>query len=101
MSLDVTEPEVELAARGKMSDEAFVGIIERSLPFAYGVVERLADGLKHGATVVFDQPPHMDDADRAQLLRVFASTSMRTALEQHFISPRGQVLAQHPDLRDC
>jgi hypothetical protein len=130
MSLDVTEAEVGRAHREEMADDEFVAIIKRSLPFGYATVQRLASVLKQGAAVAFERPPHMEDGDRAQVLRIFASTSMREALERHFgiahlafqnchftgatseegrtstewqefTSLRGQVLAQHPDLRDC
>src|ERR1700722_1134426 len=84
MSLNVTATEVQEAVADKIDDDAFVAIIERSLPFAYGVVERLSRMLRAGEMVVLDQPPHMEDGDRAQLLRVFASTSMRGALEGYF-----------------
>ncbi|WP_199036880.1 SCO5389 family protein [Glycomyces salinus] len=73
--------------------------------------------------------PPPDEQARGQLLRVLASDSMRGALERHFgvklafqnchrvaafplsevdsdtyrafISPRGQLLNQSPELRDC
>lgn len=73
--------------------------------------------------------PPPDEQSRGQLLRVLASDSMRGALERHygvklafqnchriaafpvsevdsdtyrkFISPRGQLLNQSPELRDC
>ncbi|MDA1358163.1 SCO5389 family protein [Glycomyces luteolus] len=73
--------------------------------------------------------PPPDEQSRGQLLRVLASDAMRNALERHygvklafenchrvaafplsevdsdtyrnFISPRGQLLNQSPELRDC
>jgi len=130
MSLNVTEEQVERASNGELSEAEFVEIIRDSLPFAYDTVERLAKQLANGDDVVIEAPLHMEDGDRAQLLRAFASTSMRTALECHFgiaelafqnchsaggttdegkksqrwkrfTSIEGQVLNQHPALRDC
>lgn len=73
--------------------------------------------------------PHPDEQARGQLLRALASNAIRGALERHFgvvlafqnchrvaafapsavdsriyrefVSPRGQVLNQSPELRDC
>ncbi len=129
MSLTVTEQDLRLARLGELSDDEFVAIIKRSLPYAYDAVERLAKGLTDD-DVAIEDPPHMEDSHRNQLLRAFASTSMRGALERHFgiaelgfrnchcigaasprgkgdprwkelTSPTGQILAQRKELQDC
>lgn len=130
MSLTVTAEEIDKAKTKRLTDDEFVAIIRTSLPFAYEAVERMSQQLDCGSQVAFEMPLHMSDDGRNQLLRVFASTSMRQALERHFgiaelafqnchyigaatkrgtrhhtwqafTSKEGQVLAQRPELRDC
>lgn len=130
MSLTVSPQDIELAQAGQVDDETFAGIIRTSLPYAFEAVQRLADRLRSGEQVAFERPPHLEDTQRNQLLRVFASTSMREFLERHFgigelafqnchfiggatdaglTSPEwqrfrsieGQILAQSPELVDC
>ncbi len=125
----ITEAQLEQARAGQLSRSSFIEIIRRSLPFAYEAVGLLAARLAVGERVAIEAPLHMDDDHRSQLLRVFASDSMRRALQRHFglrlafqnchyiaatkgrgrfsrqwrtfCSERAQVLAQRPELRDC
>ncbi|HSX48280.1 MAG TPA: SCO5389 family protein [Candidatus Nanoarchaeia archaeon] len=130
MSLTVTDKQIDKARKRELGKEEFVNIIRTSLPFAFQAVESLAGRLNSGEHIAIEAPLHMADGDRNQLLRVFASTSMRHALEDHFglaelafqnchyiggadvegldderwqifTSIEGQVLAQRPELRDC
>src|SRR5438270_433617 len=84
MSLTVTDEHLALAEDGKVDDEIFAGIIRTSLPFAYKSVAHLAGQLRAGMETAFVMPPHMEDAERNQLLRLFASTSMRHFMERYF-----------------
>jgi hypothetical protein len=107
----------------------FLACIKDSLPYAWQLIEGLAGRLKQsGANFVDNQVPPPSEQARGQLLRVLASDSMRGALENHygvklafqnchrvalfqqdrldqsyeeFISPRGQLLNQSPELIDC
>jgi hypothetical protein len=86
-------------------------------------LEGAPEGFAHHGT------PPLGEAERGQLLRALASDSIRGGLERHFgvklafqnchrvgafspsevdsaryrafISPRGQLLNQNPELRDC
>jgi hypothetical protein len=130
MSLKVTEEEVALAQAKMLSDDGFIEIIRRSLPFAWETVLQLVDQLgvkgRRFATVA---PMHMAETDRAQLLRLFASNAMRGAVQRHFgitlafqnchaaaavragdegrtdfqffCSAEGQIINQAPELVDC
>ncbi|MQM24474.1 SCO5389 family protein [Glycomyces albidus] len=136
MSLDVSEDLLTKAEAGEVSDAEFVDCVKQSLPFAWDLIAKVVDDLKHGvvsstgSTQFADNTtPPPDERARGQLLRVLASDSMRGALERHhgvklafqnchrvaafpvsevdsdtyrkFISPRGQLLNQSPELRDC
>lgn len=129
MSLLVEDREIAMAQVGTLTDGDFVEIIRRSLPRAYVRVQSLVQSLGDQDMAVA-APPHMPDQDRGELLRMFASTAMRQALEKHFgvgglafqnchyiavanpagltsqswqrfVSMEAQVLAQRPELRDC
>lgn len=89
MSLTVSPELLKKAEAGPVSDEDFVTCIKDSLPYAFGMVEGLAQRLKDGDVddgKVFagnrEEPP--GEAERGQLLRMMASDSMRAALERHF-----------------
>jgi uncharacterized protein len=133
MSLTVTPDVLEAAEAGRLSDEAFVACVQESLPYAYDVVERLARQLPAavaaGASFAVDDTVPPDDAAFGQLLRAFASTSIRGALERRFgvalafqnchrvgafppagregdayrrfTSPESQIRNQRPDLVNC
>ena len=130
MSLDVSPALLDKAERGEVSDAEFVACVKESLPYAWEVItgviadaEGAADGFADNET-----PPPSETA-RGQLLRALASDAIRGGLERHFgvrlafqnchrvavfresdvdsaryrafVSPRGQLLNQSPELRDC
>ncbi|HET6288854.1 SCO5389 family protein [Amycolatopsis sp. QT-25] len=130
MSLDVSPALLEKAERGEVSDAEFVACVRESLPYAWTVItgviaeaEGAADGFADNET------PPPSEAERGQLLRALASDSIRGGLERHFgvklafqnchrvaafkpsqvdsdryrafVSVRGQLLNQSPELRDC
>jgi hypothetical protein len=131
MSLTVTAELKGLAREGSLSLDEFITCIRLSLPRAWQVVEGLADALRSQPSLVhaIHAPGHMEDEQRGQLLRLMASSSMRTAVERHyglrfefqnchktaafrpeavgseehlhFVSPEAQILAQAPELVDC
>jgi uncharacterized protein len=130
MSLDVSAELLERARGGEVSDAEFVGCVRESLPYAWKVISAVVADLEGGVGEFADNStPPPSEADRGQLLRALASDSIRGGLERHFgvrlafqnchrvaafrpsavdgdryrafISPRGQLLNQSPELRDC
>jgi hypothetical protein len=129
MSLTVPAALLEQAQIGEISSTDFLLCIKDSLPYAWQLLEGLADRLKQSdAAFVDNQVPPPNEQARGQLLRVLASDAMRGAIEQHFgvklafqnchrvalfrkdqldqtyqtfISPRSQILNQKPELVDC
>jgi hypothetical protein len=130
MSLDVPTALLERAERGEVDDAAFVECVRASLPYAWQIVSEVASGVPHGNTPFADHSiPPPSEAERGQLLRALASDAIRGGLERHFgvklafqnchrvaafkigavggteyqafISPRGQLLNQSPELRNC
>ncbi|RSM66325.1 hypothetical protein DL991_05525 [Amycolatopsis sp. WAC 01375] len=130
MSLDVSPALLEKAERGEVSDAEFVTCVRESLPYAWTVITGViaeADGAADGFADNETPPP--SEAERGQLLRALASDSIRGGLERHFgvklafqnchrvaafkpsqvdsdryrafVSVRGQLLNQSPELRDC
>jgi hypothetical protein len=130
MSLDVPAALLDRAERGEVDDAEFIACVRDSLPYAWRVISGVVGDLDSGAAVFADNtiaPP--TEADRGQLLRALASDAIRGGLERHFgvklafqnchrvaafrpsavdsdryrafISPRGQLLNQSPELRDC
>ncbi|MFI9449236.1 SCO5389 family protein [Amycolatopsis sp. NPDC052450] len=130
MSLDVSPALLEKAERGEVSDAEFVACVRESLPYAWTVITGViaeADGAADGFADNETPPP--SEAERGQLLRALASDSIRGGLERHFgvklafqnchrvaafkpsqvdsdryrafVSVRGQLLNQSPELRDC
>lgn len=130
MSLDVSPALLEKAERGEVSDAEFVACVRESLPYAWTVITGViaeADGAPDGFADNETPPP--SEAERGQLLRALASDSIRGGLERHFgvklafqnchrvaafkpsqvdsdryrafVSVRGQLLNQSPELRDC
>ncbi|MFF0144468.1 SCO5389 family protein [Amycolatopsis sulphurea] len=130
MSLDVSPALLEKAERGEVSDAEFIACVRESLPYAWEVItgviaesEGAVDGFADNET------PPPSEAARGQLLRALASDSIRGGLERHFgvklafqnchrvaafrpsevdsdryrafVSVRGQLLNQSPELRDC
>jgi hypothetical protein len=130
MSLDVPTALLERAEAGQVGDAEFVDCVRRSLPYAWSVISQVAAELHSGGGEFADHAvPPPGEAERGQLLRALASNAIRDGLERHFaiklafqnchrvaafqpaavageryqafISPRGQLLNQSPELRDC
>jgi hypothetical protein len=130
MSLDVSPALLDAAERGDVSDAEFVDCVRTSLPYAWELVSRtVADLDGTDAEFADNEIPPPSEAERGQLLRALASDAIRGGLERHFgvklafqnchrvaafrlsavggeryqrfISPRGQLLNQSPELRDC
>jgi hypothetical protein len=130
MSLDVPTALLERAEAGEVSDTEFVDCVRQSLPYAWNIVSQVAGDLNAGGGEFADHAvPPPSEAERGQLLRALASDAIRGSLERHFgvklafqnchrvaafrpaavggeryhafISPRGQLLNQSPELRDC
>lgn len=130
MSLTVPPDLLDAAERGDVTDTEFVDCVRTSLPYAWELVSRVAADLDStGADFADNTVPPPSEAERGQLLRALASDAIRGGLERHFgvklafqnchrvaafrpsavggeryrrfISPRGQLLNQSPELRDC
>jgi hypothetical protein len=130
MSLNVPAALLERAEADEVPDDQFVGCVRKSLPYAWMVVSEVASELNDGGGDFADHAvPPPSEAERGQLLRALASDAIRGGLERHFgvklafqnchrvaafrlsavggeryqafISPRGQLLNQSPELRDC
>lgn len=131
MSLDVPTPVLTAAAHGRLDDAAFVAVVRDSLPYAWQVISAaVRDGARRpDAPFGEHEVPPPSERARGELLRALASNAIRSALERHFgvvlafqnchrvaafppaavdtpvyrefVSPRGQVLNQSPELRDC
>jgi hypothetical protein len=128
MSLAVPPDLLEQARDGEVSDDAFLGCVRASLPYAWDLIEGLVKELAaDGGEFADNQAPPPDEAARGQLLRLMASDAMRGAVERHygvrlafqnchraavflpsaasahaeFTSPRAQLLNQSPALVDC
>ncbi len=130
MSLEVSDDLLAQAEAGEIDPAAFLATVQRSLPYAYAMVERLAaevDSDQRGFADNLLAPE--DEVQRGQLLRALASDAIRASLESHFsvrlafqnchrlaafpvgaetsptyrrfTSQRAQVLNQSPELRDC
>jgi hypothetical protein len=130
MSLDVPTALLARAGAGPVDDAEFVACVRDSLPYAWAVVSEVAGDLRRDGGPFADHAvPPPSEAERGQLLRALASDAIRGALERHFgvrlafqnchrvaafdpsgvdgeryrafVSPRGQLLNQSPELRDC
>jgi len=130
MSLNVSPDLLAAAERGEVPDAEFVGCVRESLPYAWDVVSKVMTDLRTGGTGFADHEiPPPSEAERGQLLRALASDAIRGGLERHFgarlafqnchrvaafspdaigsaryrafVSPRGQLLNQSPELRNC
>jgi hypothetical protein len=130
VSLDVPTALLEKAESGQVPDDEFVDCVRRSLPYAWSVIAQAAADLhRDGGEFADHNVPPPSEAERGQLLRALASDAIRGSLERHFrirlafqnccrvaafslcaaggdhyqafISPRGQLLNQAPELRDC
>lgn len=130
MSLTVPPELLARAEAGPVDDEAFLACVAESLPFAWSVLQTVVAGLhasdRPGYALDADPP---SDAERGELLRFMASDAMRGAAERRygvrlafqnchkvgaftpegaasqgyadFVSPRGQLLNQSPELLNC
>ena len=130
MSLHVSPDLLAVAERGKVTDAEFAECVRTSLPYAWEVVSRVMAELKSGGGEFADhEVPPPSDVERGQLLRALASDAIRGGLERHFgaklafqnchrvaafrfgavgeeryqrfVSARGQLLNQSPELRNC
>ncbi|SCG74497.1 SCO5389 family protein [Micromonospora coxensis] len=130
MSLTVPPALLDAAESGPVDDAEFVTCVRDSLPYAWQLVTRVVDDLRASEVDFADNVvPPPSEAERGQLLRALASDAIRGALERHFavklafqnchrvaafrlsavgseayqrfISTRGQLLNQSPELRDC
>jgi hypothetical protein len=130
MSLHVPTALLEKAESGEVSDAEFVDCVRTSLPYAWSVITRVVGDLDTGGDEFADHAvPPPSEAERGQLLRALASDAIRGGLERHFgvklafqnchrvaafrlsavgsdrfrafVSARGQLLNQSPELRDC
>jgi hypothetical protein len=130
VSLDVPIALLERAENGDVTDAEFVDCVRQSLPYAWSVVSEVAGDLHAGGGEFANhEVPPPSETERGQLLRALASDAIRGGLERHFgmklafqnchrvaafassavdgdryqafISPRGQLLNQSPELRDC
>ena len=130
MSLTVPPSLLRAAESGSVADDAFVACVRESLPYAWQTVSRVAAALESSdAEFADNEVPPPGEAERGQLLRALASDAIRSSLERHFgvklafqnchrvaafrpsavdsatyrrfVSVRGQLLNQSPELRDC
>ena len=130
MSLNVSPALLAAAERGPVADEEFVACVRESLPYAWEVVSKVMTDLRSGGGDFADHEiPPPTELERGQLLRALASDAIRGGLERHFgaklafqnchrvaafsfgavggdryrafVSPRGQLLNQSPELRNC
>jgi NucS shadow ORF len=128
MSLNVSARLLEKAQEGAVPEDEFVDCIRRSLPYAWGMVERLAMELAASdapSAQNVEVPP--DDNSWGQVFRLVGSDAMRGAVERRFsvrmafqnccriglfrpdataeyaefVSPRAQLLNQRPELLNC
>ena len=130
MSLNVSDSMIRQAVLDTVDDSDFADTIRQSLPYAWGIVELLAERVYHDGEDWADHavPPPSEQA-RAQLLRMVGGDAIRRTVEQHFnvklafqnchrlaafrpdavtsaayldfISVRRQILNQTPELVDC
>jgi hypothetical protein len=130
MSLTVPAGLLAKAESGDVPDIEFTDCVRQSLPYAWTVVSKVAADLdRDGGDFADHEVPPPSEADRGELLRALASDAIRAALERHFgiklafqnchrlaafrpsaigglqhrafISARGQLLNQSPELRSC
>lgn len=89
MSLDVSPELLARAEAGPVDPAAFLETVRTSLPYAYAMVERLAQDLAagdraDGRPFADNVVPPQTEAERGQLLRALASNAIRGSLERHF-----------------
>jgi len=129
VSLNVSPALLDQAEAGEVPDEQFTGCVRESLPYAWTIISQVAAQVGPGCDFADHEVPPPTEAERGQLLRALASDAIRGGLERHFgvklafqnchrvaafrlsavggdryqafISPRGQLLNQSPELRNC
>lgn len=129
MSLDVPTHVLDAAEHGRLDDDQFLTVVRDSLPYAWTVISAAVHDQAPGKPFGEHEVPPPTERERGQLLRALASDAIRGALERHFdvalafqnchriaaftpaavdgatyrefVSPRGQILNQTPELRDC
>ncbi len=129
MSLNVSVHLVAQAEVGKVNEAEFVDTIRESLPYAWGIVEGLAERLARGEEWANHCVAPPTEKHRAQLLRMIGGDAIRGAVERYFgvklafqnchnlavfrpenldspaylnfISIESQILNQTPELVDC
>lgn len=128
MSLTVPPALLEKARSGPVDDGEFLACVRESLPYAWGMVERLATEMEAtGAASAQNQEVPPDDAAWGEVFRLVGSDAMRGAVQRHFgvrlafqnccrvglfrpdateeyerfVSPRAQLLNQRPELLNC
>jgi hypothetical protein len=130
MSLTVPTALLDRAKAGPIGDAEFLDCIRDSLPYAWAVVSEVAEQVhRDGGEFADHSEPPPGDKEQGELLRLMASSSMRTAVENHFgvklefqncckvaafapaaidgeahkdfVSPRAQLLNQKPELINC
>jgi hypothetical protein len=129
MSLNVSVHLIDQAKVGKVNEVEFVESIRESLPYAWNIVEGLAERLARGEEWANHAVAPPTEKHRAQLLRMIGGDAIRGAVERHFgvklafqnchnvalfrpenldspayldfISVERQILNQTPELIDC
>jgi hypothetical protein len=129
MSLNVSEHLITQAKAGKVNETDFVATIRESLPYAWNIVEGLAERIARGEEWANHAVAPPTEKHRAQLLRMIGGDAIRGAVEHHFgiklafqnchnvgafpldklnsdvykefISIESQILNQTPELIDC
>lgn len=130
MSLNISAELIRKAETGDVDTDSFVASIRESLPYAWSIVEHLANRLhQEGQSWANHAVSPPNEQSRAQLLRMMGGDAIRRAVEHHFnlklafqnchnvgafqldavhspayadfISIRQQILNQTPELRDC
>jgi hypothetical protein len=128
VSLNVSASLLEKAREGVVSEDEFVDCIRHSLPYAWPMVERLAEELAvSGVASVQNVEVPPDDNSWGQVFRLVGSDAMRGTVERRFgvrmafqnccriglfrpdataeyaefIRPRAQLLNQRPELLNC
>ncbi len=129
MSLNVSVHLIDQAKAGKVNEAEFVDSIRESLPYAWGIVENLAERLIRGEEWANHSVAPPTEKHRAQLLRMMGGDAIRGTVERHFgiklafqnchnvaafhqqnldsrayldfISIQSQILNQTPELVDC
>jgi hypothetical protein len=128
VSLTVPPALLEKARSGAVDDGEFLACVRESLPYAWGMVERLAAEMAAtGAPSAQNREVPPDDAAWGEVFRLVGSDAMRGAVQRHFgvrlafqnccrvglfrpdaveeyeqfVSPRAQLLNQRPELLNC